>query len=205
MTDKTPPYVTTFDQIKPGQLIEREWVFEGIRYRAEGIARHLSPNLGGEWCTADGGVVASDKGAETLRVLAEPPKPALPTEGYIEAWGTLLYSTVDVHLVIAKLNADGYWYGLTEDGNSYYLPADRITRWKPSRIVPADDPTAPHGTDCHRLEPGNRLAAFRWHRSRCRGDRPHHQVAPFRAAWHARYAAGDRPGARDAHAGNQFE
>ena len=147
MTDKTPPYVTTFDQIKPGQLIEREWVFEGIRYRAEGIARHLSPNLGGEWCTADGGVVASDKGAETLRVLAEPPKPALPTEGYIEAWGTLLYSTVDVHLVIAKLNADGYWYGLTEDGNSYYLPADRITRWKPSRIVPADDPTAPKSDD----------------------------------------------------------
>src|SRR5690606_32922141 len=83
----------------------------------------------------------------TLLERPEPPKPALPTEGYIEVWGTPLSSDVEVHLVIAKLVGDGDWYGFTKDGGSSYLRPSQITRWKPVKIVPADDPSAPKADD----------------------------------------------------------
>lgn len=101
MTAKTPPYVTTFDDIKPGQTIEREWAFRGVRFRAEGVVHRLSS--AGRWCTADGGVVADCAySADTLRVLAEPPKPELPTEP-----GTVILIGGNVWL----LDEHGSWYG----------------------------------------------------------------------------------------------
>lgn len=87
-------------------------------------------------------VHSADEGVFFTAEPIAPPRPPLPTEGYIEAWGKPPFSTDEIHLVIAMLDRDGGWYGLTRDGSSDFLTPNQITRWRAVTVAPVD-PTAP--------------------------------------------------------------
>lgn len=153
MNDKTPPYVIDFDDIREGMTIEREWKVGGeIRFRAEAVADHLGED-DTAWLTPDGYLVANDKGAAVLRVLAEPPNPAPPSEvGSVVLVDGVAYYWED---------REQAWISIDDARLDLTPQAMASKAWALAKIVPADDPTAPKAADGLRERVEQLAKAFR--------------------------------------------